>query len=117
MYVTRISHFIYSVQYYPQFNVTVVGLGTYYPRIWGHYCTSPSSTLSYILLQLFIYSITQILVQIIINGIKNLGLAHTGQKEQERNITTGTTCETPLHALGTGRLLILNFFSNTEGHR
>jgi hypothetical protein len=32
-------HVIYSVRYYPRFHVTVVGLGTYYPRIRGHYCT------------------------------------------------------------------------------
>jgi hypothetical protein len=25
----------YSVRYYPQFHVTAVSLGTYYPRIWG----------------------------------------------------------------------------------
>ena len=31
-------HVIYSVRYYPRFHVTVVGLGTYYPRIWGNYC-------------------------------------------------------------------------------
>jgi hypothetical protein len=31
-------HVIYSVQYYPQFHVTVVGLGTYYPWLRGHYC-------------------------------------------------------------------------------
>jgi hypothetical protein len=30
---------LYSVQYYPQFRVTAVGLGTYYPRIRGNYCT------------------------------------------------------------------------------
>jgi hypothetical protein len=40
MYVTRISHYIYSVQYYPQFHITAVGLGTYYLRIQGHYCTA-----------------------------------------------------------------------------
>jgi hypothetical protein len=27
---------MYSVQYYPWFHVTAVGLGTYYPWIWGH---------------------------------------------------------------------------------
>jgi hypothetical protein len=30
-------HGIYSVQYYPRFHVTAVGLGTYYPWIWGQY--------------------------------------------------------------------------------
>jgi hypothetical protein len=29
-------HVIYSVRYYPLFHVTAAGLGTYYPRIWGH---------------------------------------------------------------------------------
>jgi hypothetical protein len=29
---------IYSVQYYPQFHITAVVLGTYYPWIQGHYC-------------------------------------------------------------------------------
>jgi hypothetical protein len=29
--------FVYSVRYYPRFHVTAVGLGTYYPRIWGIY--------------------------------------------------------------------------------
>jgi hypothetical protein len=38
MYVTQISQNIYSVQYYPQFHVTAVGLGTYYLQIQGHYC-------------------------------------------------------------------------------
>jgi hypothetical protein len=32
-------HVIDSVRYYPQFHVTAVGLGTYYPWIRGHYCT------------------------------------------------------------------------------
>jgi hypothetical protein len=31
-------HIIYSVQYYPRFHVTAVGLGTYYPWIRWHYC-------------------------------------------------------------------------------
>jgi hypothetical protein len=31
-------HVIYSVRYYPRFHVTVVGLGTYYSLIRGHYC-------------------------------------------------------------------------------
>jgi hypothetical protein len=35
MFVTRISRFIYSVRYYPRFHVTAVGLGTYYPWLWG----------------------------------------------------------------------------------
>jgi len=73
-----------------------------------HICyTSPSRTLSYIPQQFFTYSITQILVQMIINGIKYFGLAHTGWAEQDRNISTGTTGEkTPLHGFSTGRLLI-----------
>jgi hypothetical protein len=29
-------HVLYSVRYYPQFHVTAVGLGTYYPWIRGH---------------------------------------------------------------------------------
>jgi hypothetical protein len=29
---------VYSIRYYPQFHVTTVGLGTYYPCIRGHYC-------------------------------------------------------------------------------
>jgi hypothetical protein len=33
----RISSYI-TVQYYPRFHITAVGLGTYYPRIRGHYC-------------------------------------------------------------------------------
>jgi len=32
-------HFIYSIRYYPRFQVSAVGLRTYYARIWGHYCT------------------------------------------------------------------------------
>jgi hypothetical protein len=28
---------MYSVPYYPQFHITAVGLGTYYPCIQGHY--------------------------------------------------------------------------------
>jgi hypothetical protein len=32
-------HNIYGVQYYPWFHITVVGLGVYYPQIWGHYFT------------------------------------------------------------------------------
>jgi hypothetical protein len=31
-------HVIYSVQYYLQFVVTAVDLGTYYPQIWGYTC-------------------------------------------------------------------------------
>jgi len=31
-------HVIYSIQYYPWFHVTAVGLGTYYPRIRGSAC-------------------------------------------------------------------------------
>jgi hypothetical protein len=31
-------HIIYSIQYYPRFCVTPVGLGTYYPWIRGHCC-------------------------------------------------------------------------------
>ena len=31
-------HVVYSVRYCPQFHVTVVGLGTYYLQIQGHYC-------------------------------------------------------------------------------
>jgi len=31
-------HVIYSFRYYPQFRVTAVGLGTYYPWIWGYAC-------------------------------------------------------------------------------
>jgi hypothetical protein len=30
-------HVIYSVNYYPWFHITVVGLGTYYPQIQEHY--------------------------------------------------------------------------------
>jgi hypothetical protein len=37
-------HVIYSVPYYPQFHVTAVGLGMYYPWIRGHYCTVPEGT-------------------------------------------------------------------------
>ena len=37
-------HFIYSVWYYPQFIVTAVGLGTYYPRIRGSACTINSTS-------------------------------------------------------------------------
>jgi hypothetical protein len=38
MYVTQVSHVIYSVLYYPRFHVTAVGLGTYYSWvIRGHY--------------------------------------------------------------------------------
>jgi hypothetical protein len=33
-------HVIYRVRYYPRFHVNAVGLGTYYPWIWGHYCNS-----------------------------------------------------------------------------
>ena len=33
MYVTRISHVIYSVLFYPRFHITAVCLGTYYLRI------------------------------------------------------------------------------------
>jgi hypothetical protein len=29
---------VYSVRYYPWFQVTAVGLGMYYPWIWGYYC-------------------------------------------------------------------------------
>jgi len=29
---------IYSIRYYPQFHVTVVRLGTYYPQIRGSTC-------------------------------------------------------------------------------
>jgi hypothetical protein len=40
MFVTRVSRYIpYSDRYDPQFNVTGVGLGTYYPWIRGHTCT------------------------------------------------------------------------------
>jgi len=41
---------IYSVRYYPQFHVTAVGLGMYYPRIRGLYCIhfSVQSTQPYI---------------------------------------------------------------------
>jgi len=31
-------HVMYSFRYYPRFHVTVVGLGTYYPRIGGSAC-------------------------------------------------------------------------------
>jgi len=31
--------YVYSLWYYPRFHVTVVGLGTYYPQIWGPYYT------------------------------------------------------------------------------
>ena len=48
------------------------------------YYTSPSGTLSYIPQQFFTYSITQILVQMTINGIKYFGLAQTGWAEQNR---------------------------------
>jgi len=73
-----------------------------------HICyTSPSGTHSYILLQLFTYSITQILVQITITGIKHFGLAHKGWTVQGSNTSTGTTGEkTSLHSFITGRLLI-----------
>jgi hypothetical protein len=37
MFVTRISCFIYSVQYYPQLHITA-GLGIYYLRIQGNTC-------------------------------------------------------------------------------
>jgi hypothetical protein len=32
-------HVVYSVQYYPRFHVTAVGLGMYDPCIRGYYCT------------------------------------------------------------------------------
>jgi len=32
-------HVIYSVRYYLQFHVTTVGLGMYYPWIWGSVST------------------------------------------------------------------------------
>ena len=35
---TILHHLIYSVQYYPLFHVTAVGLGMYYPWIWGSAC-------------------------------------------------------------------------------
>jgi len=38
LYMLHECHVIYSVRYYPRFHVTAVVLGTYYPRIWGHYC-------------------------------------------------------------------------------
>jgi hypothetical protein len=37
-------HVIYSVRYYPRFHITAVGLGTYYPWIWGHYCAKDWQT-------------------------------------------------------------------------
>jgi hypothetical protein len=39
IYVYYTNHVIYSVRYYLQFHVTVVGLGTYCSWIWRHYCT------------------------------------------------------------------------------
>jgi len=33
-------HVIYSIHYYTQFHITMVGLGTYYPWIWGSACSS-----------------------------------------------------------------------------
>jgi hypothetical protein len=38
-------HVIHSIQYYPQFHVTVVCRGTYYLWIWGPYCMSKWMTL------------------------------------------------------------------------
>ena len=38
-------HVIYSVRYYPQFHVTVVGPGTYYPRILGTACINANNIL------------------------------------------------------------------------
>jgi hypothetical protein len=35
----RECHVTRSVWHYPQFDVTAVALGTYYPKIQGHYCT------------------------------------------------------------------------------
>jgi hypothetical protein len=32
-------HSICNIQYYLWFHVTMVGLGKYYPRKWGHYHT------------------------------------------------------------------------------
>jgi len=32
-------HVIYRVWYYPRLHITAVGLGTYYPQIWGSACT------------------------------------------------------------------------------
>jgi len=40
MYVTRTSRYTYSVQYYLQFHVSAVGLGTFYLRIRGSTCIS-----------------------------------------------------------------------------
>jgi hypothetical protein len=36
-------HVMYSVPYYPRFDVTAVGHGTYYPWIWEQYCTLVST--------------------------------------------------------------------------
>jgi len=45
-------HVIYSIQYYLLFHITVVGLGTYYPQIWGSayifFCNICSHLLNYI---------------------------------------------------------------------
>jgi hypothetical protein len=37
---------MYSIQYYPRFHVTMVGLKTYYPWIWGHHCTKAYKNVS-----------------------------------------------------------------------
>jgi hypothetical protein len=39
IYVLHEFDIIYSVWYYPRFHIIAVGLGTYYSRIWGHYCS------------------------------------------------------------------------------
>jgi hypothetical protein len=39
-------HIIYSVRYCPQFHVTTVGVGTYYPWIQGHYCNDKTITIT-----------------------------------------------------------------------
>jgi hypothetical protein len=49
MYVNE-KQLIYRVRYYPRFRASAVGLGTYYPRIQGDYCTLFSCILSKILM-------------------------------------------------------------------
>jgi hypothetical protein len=39
VYTMLHEYHVNSIRYYPQFHVTAVGLGTYYPRIRWHYCT------------------------------------------------------------------------------
>ena len=48
---------MYSVRYYPWFNITAVGLGTYYPWIREHYCTHSTMVLDHIIIIIIIVTI------------------------------------------------------------